>query len=67
MKYHCYRNRELSWLSFNQRVLEEADDKNNPLCERMSFASIFQSNLDEFFMVRGRNAARPRIIFGQPD
>lgn len=51
-KKGCYTNRELSWISFNERVLDEAANEKVPLAERLVFASIYQTNLDEFYMVR---------------
>ena len=58
-------NRELSWLKFSERVLEEAENKKVPLCERLTFASIYQSNLDEFFRVRVGSLVDQMLLGGK--
>ena len=65
MSQQVYMNRELSWLEFNERVLEEAENKKVPLCERLTFASIYQSNLDEFFRVRVGSLVDQMLLGGK--
>lgn len=65
MSQQVYMNRELSWLKFNERVLEEAENKKVPLCERLTFASIYQSNLDEFFRVRVGSLVDQMLLSGK--
>lgn len=65
MSQQIYMNRELSWLKFNERVLEGAENKKVPLCERLTFASIYQSNLDEFFRVRVGSLVDQMLLGGK--
>lgn len=61
-----FNNREISWLSFNERVLQEAEDPNTPIFERIRFIGIFSNNLDEFFRVRVANVRR-MVDFGEDE
>ena len=65
MSQQVYMNRELSWLKFNERVLEEAENKKVPFCERLTFASIYKSNLDEFFRVRVGSLVDQMLLGGK--
>ena len=65
MSQQVYMNRELSWLKFNERVLEEAENKKVPLCERLTFATFYQSNLDEFFRVRVGSLVDQMLLGGK--
>ena len=58
-----YYPKELSWLSFNERVLQEASDKNNPIVERIRFLGIYSSNMDEFYRVRVAEVKRQIYIY----
>lgn len=62
-----YILKELSWLSFNERVLQEAYDENNPLLERIRFLGIFASNLDKFYQVRVSNLKHKLLISKEKD
>ena len=64
--YEYTQNREISWLRFDQRVLEEAKDKNVPLIERMKFVEIFTSNLNEFFMIRVGSLSDLALLKDEP-
>ena len=62
-----YFAKELSWLSFNERVLQEAKDKSNPIIERMRFLGIYSNNMDEFFRVRVADVKRRILLNKIPD
>ena len=62
-----YFSKELSWLSFNERVLQEANDPKNPIIERIRFLGIYSSNMDEFYRVRVADVRRKIIIYKNSD
>ncbi len=62
MPYNIHMDKELSWLAFNERVLQEAEDPHNPLVERIRFLGIYSSNRDEFYKVRFADLRRRRLI-----
>ena len=66
MDQYNYLEKELSWLSFNHRVLQEAQDDNVPLLERLRFLGIYSSNMDEFYRVRVANLRRQVLLLQAP-